>query len=559
MTALHLISDFNATMLARYLESTDEPEAESLSVTEAPFGQLHRVLMAGPSDRMDAAIVWTRPEGALPSFQDVLGLKRVDESQVLADVEAFAGLVLKYAEKVPSVLVVAWSLPPTAPNYGMLDYQPGLGVAQYLARANLHLSECLAKAPSVFVLDPERWIRASMPHAFSTKLWLATKSPFGNGVYKEAARFLRAALNGIAGRSRKLLVLDLDNTLWGGVVGETGWQGVRLGGHDHVGEAFVAFQTHLAALQKRGIQLALLSKNDEAVALEVFEKHPEMVLRREDLAGWRINWGDKASNLTELMAELNLGLHSAVFIDDMPVERARVRDALPQVLVPEWPKDPAQYVDALARLDCFQASSLTSEDRGRARMYASERERKATQSLTGNLEDWLRGLHLVVEVEQLGPSNITRATQLLNKTNQLNLQTRRLSEKGFADWAAEGKRVVLTFRVSDSFGEAGLTGLLSVETQGSVAQIRDFVMSCRVMGRGVENVMFAVAVAHARATGAETLSATYIRTERNNPTLEILHASGFHQEADGLFLWKTSEVYPEPEFIELRRCAAPVA
>ena len=213
------------------------------------------------------------------------------------------------------------------------------------------------------------------------------------------------------------------------MIGETGCEGIRLGGHDHVGEAFQDFQRALKALTNRGIQLAIVSKNDEAVAMEALDGHPEMVLRRNDFAGWRINWRDKAANVADLVSDLHLALDAAVFIDNNPAERERIRTAYPDILVPEWPADPTAYVTALRHLDCFETGSISVEDRKRTEMYVAERERRDVRNMAESNDDWLRKLDTRLLVAPVSAINIARVAQLFNKTNQLNLSTRRLSDK----------------------------------------------------------------------------------------------------------------------------------
>src|SRR5262249_44027937 len=224
---------------------------------------------------------------------------------------------------------------------------------------------------------------------------------FHSDVFVEAARDIKAALAGLGGAARKVVILDLDDTLWGGIVGDVGWQGLRLGGHDSVGEAFVDFQRHLKALTRRGILLAIASKNEEPVALEAIGSHPEMVLRAEDFAARRINWKDKAQNIVDLMADLNLGLQSAVFIDDNPVERARVREALPEVFVPDWPEARLLYSSTLVGLRCFDAPAISREDAERSRMYAAERQREDLKKQVQSIDAWLRSLETRARVEPL--------------------------------------------------------------------------------------------------------------------------------------------------------------
>src|SRR6185436_3816247 len=206
---------------------------------------------------------------------------------------------------------------------GILNLKPGIGPAYALMRMNARLAEAVDNAPAIHLLDAGRWVAQAGRSATSPKLWHLGKIAFGPDVFRQAAADIKAGLRGIGGQARKLVVLDLDDTLWGGIVGDLGWEGLNLGGHSPVGESFVAFQRALKRLINRGIVLALVSKNTEAIALEAIDRHPEMVLRRDDFVAWRINWEDKAQNIASLVSELNLGLESVVFIDDNPAERAR--------------------------------------------------------------------------------------------------------------------------------------------------------------------------------------------------------------------------------------------
>ncbi len=304
------------------------------------------------------------------------------------------------------------------------------------------------------------------------------------------------------------------------------------------------FQRNLKALSRRGILLAIVSKNEESVAIEAIAKHPEMVLKLDDFAAWRINWKDKAANIIDLMGELNLGLDSAVFIDDNPVERARAREALPQLFVPEWPSDKRLYTQTLLSLDCFDRPSVTDEDRQRTRMSAVDRERKESKLQLGNLDEWLATLKTIVRVEELNQHNLPRAAQLLNKTNQMNLSTRRMSEADFHTWAREKNRRAWTFRVSDKFGDSGLTGILSIELNGSRARIIDFVLSCRVMGRKIEEAMLSVAIDCARTAGIKEVYANYCQTPKNKPCHGFFQRSGLTCQGGNTFVWDATQAYP---------------
>jgi FkbH-like protein len=394
---------------------------------------------------------------------------------------------------------------------------------------------------------------AGARNSHNPKLWYMGKIGFGNEVFREAARDVKAALRGIAGLARKLIILDLDDTLWGGVVGDVGWEGIRLGGHDPVGEAFGDFQAQLKALRNRGVLLGIVSKNEESAAVEAITRNPEMRLRLDDFAGWRINWSDKVSNIRALALELNLGLQSVVFIDDNPVERSRVREALPELLVPEWPDDKLLYGKALLDLDCFDVPTISEEDLQRTQLYAAERKRQAIREEVKSFDEWLPTLGMKVIVERLSPSNLPRTAQLLNKTNQMNLSTRRMTEGELATWADQDNHWVWTFRVADRFGDSGLTGIVSIVREGSSATIADFVLSCRVMGRRVEETMLHFVAGATRQLGMKQLKATYAPTARNKVCLTFWkECSGFEVGADGeSFTLRLETSYPLPKGVEL--------
>jgi FkbH-like protein len=544
-----LISDFTIDELANHFEALPGPVG--LSAQVAPFGQVVQVLMQEPdSQAADFAVVWTRPESAAPAFARIRAFEAVDPAALAAEVDQFCELVVRGAARYRFAFVPTWTMPHYERGLGLLDGRDG-GVARALAAMNLRLMENLAKAPNVYVLDAQRWLSAAGKSGSSPKLWYLGKIPFSSEVFAEAARDIHAAVLALSGDARKLLVLDLDDTLWGGIVGDVGWENLRLGGHDGQGEAFADFQRAVKNLTRRGIVLAVVSKNEEATALEAIRSHPEMVLREDDFVAHRINWRDKAQNILEITKQLNLGLQSVVFIDDNPVERARVREALPEVLVPEWPEDKHLYRSALASLRCFDTPSISKEDQERTALYAAERQREQLQASVGSMEEWLKSLGIVVRGEPVGPSNLARTVQLLNKTNQLNLSTRRLTEAELLDWLADGKRTLWAISVSDRFGDAGLTGIVSLEVDGADARIVDFVLSCRVMGRRVEETMVHVAVEHARARGAQKILAHFRPTAKNKPCLSFWQSSGFSNAGDELFSWDSGKPYALPDAIQL--------
>jgi FkbH-like protein len=541
-----LISDFNIENLSSYLKkNASGPLVDSVCVS---YGEVFQTLLdqkaPGWSGDPDFVVAWTRPEGVLAAFRDLLSCYRVNDQDLNREVDAYAAALLGATKQTKVMFAPTWVIPPFHQTQGLLDLAPSCGVARALMRINMRLLESLAGAPAIHPLWTEKWVQLAGPTAFNQRLWYLGKIPFSNEVFKAAARDIKAALRGLNGQAKKIVILDLDDVLWGGVVGDTGWEGITLGGHNPVGEALVDFQRELKALSRRGILLAIVSKNEQSIAIEAIEKHPEMVLKMDDFAGWRFNWQDKAANIVDLMAELNLGLDSAVFIDDNPVERARVREALPQLCVPEWPSDKRLYPGALLLLDYFDRPSVTEEDRQRAQMVAVDRVRKQSKINVSDLDEWLTTLKTIVTVEELNQVNLSRAAQLLNKTNQMNLATRRMSEAEFGAWAKEKTRKAWTFRVSDKFGDSGLTGLLSIEVNGSQARIIDFVLSCRVMGRKIEEAMLHVATHWARSLGAREVFANYRQTAKNKPCYEFFQKSGLARRSGDMFVCDLAQAYP---------------
>ncbi len=545
-----LVADFSVQELAADLARADGVGL-SVAATTAPFDQVVQTLhdLRAHAEGADFAVVWTRPE-SIAGWARLARGERVPDADVLAEVDAFADLVLRAAESqaVRWIFVPTWTRAPYDRGRGMLDLAAG-NPGQMLLRMNLRLAERF-EGKNVHLLDAQRWIDAAGKNAFRAKLWYMGKVGFSRAVFAEAALDIRAALRGLRGQAKKLLVLDLDDTLWGGIVGDVGWQNLRLGGHDPLGEAFVDFQRRVSDLTRRGVALAIVSKNEESVALEAIASHPEMVLRIDRISAYRINWRDKAQNIVEIAKELNLGLQSVVFIDDNPVERARVREALPEVYVPEWPEDKLEYVPTFLSLRCFDVPRISQEDVERTRMYAEERKREGLKTSFASLDDWLLGLGMKVRFARLDASNLGRATQLLNKTNQMNIRTRRLSEAELSAWAEQPGHELWTVSVSDRFGDSGLTGLLGLSEAGDALEIVDYVLSCRVMGRRVEETLLWLACERARDRAKARVVAPFFPTAKNKPARTFFEGSGFvfDEKASGFV---HDARYPKPAAIQV--------
>lgn len=516
-----LVGDTTLDPLGRLLErSQDLPQ---LRTSTAPYGQVYQILLDSShpawSTRPDILTVWTAPQLTLPSLAKLLRFNSAPEDydRALCEAHQFADAVLKAATRVGTVLVPTWMLPAHERWVQTLTWRHGIGIANLLAKANLILAERFAEQQNIVLLDVAYWQSSLGRPAYDPRMFAVAKILYSQSLLEKGAAEIKAVLRGSLGQGKKVIVCDLDNTLWGGVVGDDGPQNIKLGSPDPLGECFQTFQAVLKGLRSRGVILAICSKNDEELALSTIKEHPAMILRMSDVVAWRINWKDKAENLLSLSAELNLGLDSFVFLDDSPQERDQIRQLLPQVFTPDMPASPSDFAPFLSSLNCFETTSLGKEDFDRTEMYRAERGRKETLDLSGDLDHWLDSLRLEVRAAPLCRESLPRATQLLNKTNQFNLSLRRLDEKSFWDWAEEPCNSAYTFHVSDRFGDFGLAGFASLSFAGTDARIVDFVMSCRIMGKKVEEALLGYTLARARDVGADRLLAVPVDGPRNEP------------------------------------------
>lgn len=392
--------------------------------------------------------------------------------------------------------------------------------AQSIARQLNDALRQAAGAGDLLLLDIDQCGGAEAGGLYDPARWHQAKQlvdPAMTPLYGELVARLLAAL---AGKARRCLVLDLDNTLWGGVIGDLGAEGIALGQGSATGEAFLALQSYVARLRERGVVLAVCSKNDHAVARSAFDCHPEMLLAYEDIACFTANWQDKATNLRAISRTLNLGLDSFVFVDDNPAERDIVRRELPEVAVPELPDDVSLYPFTIAAAGYFETAALTAEDFDRAGDYAAASLRSAAaEGVVTDMAGYLASLAMQLTCKPVGPFEQARAAQLINKSNQFNLTTRRRSEGELAELVGRSDADVLAFRLRDKFGDSGLVSVVILRPDPALPPgdllIDTWLMSCRVLGRGVEQAVLGVLAGIARNRGCDALVGEYRPTERN--------------------------------------------
>jgi FkbH-like protein len=388
-------------------------------------------------------------------------------------------------------------------------------------------------------------------------LWHRSKqeiTPAMSPAYGELVARLIAARQG---RSAKCLVLDLDNTLWGGVIGDDGMDGIVIGQGSPLGEGFVAVQDYAKELARRGVILAVSSKNDEANALEPFEKHPDMVLRRNDIAAFHANWNDKASNIKAIAAELNIGLDSLVFLDDNPFERNLVREELPMVAVPEVEDDPATVPQLLADAGYFESLGVTDEDRERTAQYQENRAREQLRTTATDMGAYLRGLDMRMVWKRFDSVGQQRIVQLINKTNQFNLTTRRHTDQDVAGIMADPKSFGLQIRLLDRFGDNGIIAIVIGRMLAPEdVTIDTWLMSCRVLGRQVEPTTLNLVAEMARGLGAKRLIGQYIPSKKNGMVRDHYAKLGFEvvsstEDGGSVAVLDLQHFTPAPTFIHV--------
>lgn len=502
---------------------------------EGPFGQYYEEAILPSSAlkqfRPDIVLVhlgyrdikfWPRGH---EDFEDCL----LSETRRLAQV--WSGLQDPCA---PLLIQSNFSLPVLRP-LGNLDACEANGKSRFVGSLNQALAEMVGKTPAAILNDANYLANLVGLEAFyDDRSWHNFRIPESPiGTIHLAHNIASLALAGL-GQSKKCLVLDLDNTLWGGEVGEVGAKGLALGADDPLGEAYSDFHKYLLELKRRGVLLAICSKNDESKALEGFS-HPDSLLQLSDFSSRRINWAPKHINISEIAQELSLGLDSFVFVDDSAVEREAVRHFLPEVAVPEVGREIHDYARILDRNCYFEAAGIVAEDLERSHYYSTQNQRMREQTKFDTYDDFLASLNLCAEIAPFADLYADRITQLINKTNQFNLTLRRV-HRAEVDSMVRGRQwLTLYGRLRDRLGDSGLVTVLAGEFEDSGAElhIRLWLMSCRVLGRGLELLMFESLVELCKLQGVTTLVGYYKPSEKNNMVSDFYLSLGFTSCPDG--------------------------
>lgn len=403
-------------------------------------------------------------------------------------------------------------------------------------KLNFLLMNGSQEVKNVFLMDLN-YIEAQYGRAavYDDKLYYIAKMPLSTAVLPEVARQVTDIVKAISGRIKKCVITDLDNTLWGGVIGDDGLEGIQIG-ELGLGHAFEEFQMWLKELKSRGIILAVCSKNNEDTAKEPFLKHPEMVLHLDDFSMFVANWEDKASNIRYIQETINIGMDSIVFLDDNPFERNQVRSMIPDITVPELPEDPAMYLSYLKRLNLFETASYSESDKDRTKQYQAEIERTVSRQQYQNYDEYLQSLGMVAAAKPFDKFHYPRIAQLTQRSNQFNLRTVRYTEAEIEALAANDHFLTLYFMLKDQFGDHGLISVVILEKRDDETLFMyNWLMSCRVLKRGMEEFIINKVIETARENGYRKVIGEYIRTPKNAMVRDIYAKLGFKELGDGLF------------------------
>ncbi len=522
---INLVTNFTDGVLQKILSGVALANGVYPVVRAVPYRQYHLHLKDKESalwrDAADITFILFDVNLYIPSSFTV----DADHMEnVLADVE-------EYARHQKKPVIVSTFVTPYAGPYGNLYLMHPL--FSQVAGANGKIMDMASRMANVFPFEINRFVHMhGEKSARDFRGLYAYDSPFAHEFLASVAEEWFSYIQAVSGHAKKCLVLDLDNTLWGGIVGEAGPLGIQLG-PDYPGSAYRAFQCALAELAGRGIILAINSKNNLADVREVFASNPHMVLKEKDFAAIRANWDSKADNIVSIAEELNIGVDSMVFLDDDPMQRDLVRRQLPDVLVPEFSLAPEEYVPLLFSLNAFTQLGITDEDRKKSVMYAEERQRKTVLASAGSIDEYIAQLGIELDIAMNNRSFVPRVSQLTQKTNQFNLTTRRYTEKEIEEFMGKDG-MVFSANVKDKFGDYGVTIAALVRPEsGSAVLLDSFLMSCRVMGRRVEQQFLDHITSHLAEKGIREIRADFIPTAKNDPARDFLPSAGFEMASSG--------------------------
>lgn len=486
----------------------------------------------------------------------------VVEEKFEMEMNRFTQIWEKLAERYPSAVIIQNNMELSYQmELGSLDAVEFYGMSRFIERINLSFADYATSHDNFYLHDLHGLAaRIGLSKWHDRFQYYAYKLAMSYDVIPDVSLSLAKIIKGILGKNKKCLVLDLDNTLWGGIIGDDGMENIEIGHETPTAEAYTAFQQYVLGLKARGIILAVCSKNEEDVAKTGFD-HPDSVLHVDDFVSFRANWEPKNRNIQAIAEEINIGTDSLVFIDDNPAERQIVRDTMPEVAVPEVdPVDVFSYIRAIEGAGYFEPVTISEDDRKRNASYMENKQRRELAGAMESYDDFLKSLQMEAEIAPFRPMYFDRIAQLTNKSNQFNLTTRRYTRADIEQMANEPQYITLYGRLTDKFGDNGLVSVVIGEKMGDALHIHLWLMSCRVLKRGMEQMMLDVLAECAADDGCKELIGYYYKTAKNKMVADLYATFGFEkitQEGDDT-VWKLSlDTYQKQgKFISLTEVSA---
>jgi FkbH-like protein len=550
---LAILSNATVDFLAPAIVASAARHGIALEVVQPPFDQVAQQAVNPNSETHRArpdAVLFAIDYRALPLKLD-LGDADAAQATIEKTIEYLQTLRDGVREHSHAVCIFQTFAPPPETLFGSLDRVLAGTLRSLLDAVNRELAAMLTGSGDVLFDVAGLAETVGLAAWHDPQLWNLAKLAFCAELIPLYADHVARTIAALRGKSRKALVLDLDNILWGGVIGDDGLEGIKLAQGDAQGEAYLAVQRFALQLRDRGIVLAVSSKNTDEVARQPFLKHPEMLLKLEHITVFQANWNDKATNIRAIAEELSLGLDSMVFLDDNPAERGLVRKLLPQVAVPELPEEPALYARTLAAAGYFEATAFASEDKQRAEFYAGNARRAELKTQASGVDAYLESLDMTITFQPFDATSRARIAQLINKSNQYNLTACRYTEPEVADAEEQPNVFTLQVRLADIFGDNGMISVVICRTAGPrIWEFDTWLMSCRVLGRRVENMVLREVMRHARLAGVTTLQGVYRPNEKNKIVADHYAKLGFQkfeEEESGVTWWRLPVDGPEPE------------
>lgn len=544
-----LLGDTATQLLATAIRGTGVERGYNVDLFEAEYNQVERQVFDPTSDLHRFGAKYTVVFQSSHKLLEIYSLSPVSEWNQLCEQRiAFIRVLCETSHGK----IIYFNYPEIDDTvFGQYANRSDLSFTWQLRQLNYELMRLTQEYPNLYICDiASLQSKYGRDWMFDSSVYVSTEMVLSIDALPYVASRVLDIVCSIEGRFKKCLILDLDNTVWGGVVGDDGWEGIQVGHGLGIGKAFTEFQQWIRKLKNRGVIIAVCSKNDEDKAKEPFEKNPEMVLKLDDIAVFVANWENKADNIRLIQQVLNIGFDSMVFLDDNPFERNMVRENIPEICVPELPEDPGDYLEYLYSLNLFETAAYSSLDKDRTKQYQTEAKRvQAAQHFT-NEADFLKSLNMVSVVEGFTAFNTPRVAQLSQRSNQFNLRTVRYTDNEIADLGKSDSHVCFSFTLEDKFGDNGLICVVILEKRDAETLfINTWFMSCRVLKRGMENFTLNTIVEWARQNGFKRLVGEYIPTQKNGMVKEHYPSMGFQRTGENTYALDVLSYQPRECYI----------